>query len=202
MKADYKEQPEEKSFKVLSESEQRTLENAYNCYWALLYKHARKVLKNDFYAEDIVQNVFLKLSNNIGNLNSEQILSYLHTSVRNGVIDVIRKDGNKNRYVLYVERYNQEGYCTTDYHLRENQLKELIEREVSMLPPKMRDIFELSRKKFLSHKEIAETTGASEGTVKKQLYYAIKILRSKLSCMFFLSVMHAILALHKFIRLF
>jgi RNA polymerase sigma-70 factor (ECF subfamily) len=44
----------------------------------------------------------------------------------------------------------------------------------------MREVFELSRKQHLSHKEIAEQLGISEKTVKSQVNNALKILRVKL----------------------
>jgi RNA polymerase sigma-70 factor (ECF subfamily) len=45
----------------------------------------------------------------------------------------------------------------------------------------MREIFELSRKKFLSHKEIADVLDISDKTVKKQINNAIRILKLRLN---------------------
>ncbi len=61
----------------------------------------------------------------------------------------------------------------------------IIEKEIGALPPKMREVFELSRKENLSHKEIAEKLNLSEKTVKKQVNNSLKILRSKLGMVVF-----------------
>jgi len=58
-----------------------------------------------------------------------------------------------------------------------------------LLPPKMREIFELSRKEYLSHKEIAEKLGISEQTVSKQVSNALKILRTKLGFFAYLAIL-------------
>ena len=60
-----------------------------------------------------------------------------------------------------------------------------VEAEIAALPPKMREIFELSRKAHLTHRQIAEKLGLSEKTVKKQVNNSLKILRSKLGSALF-----------------
>jgi len=59
-------------------------------------------------------------------------------------------------------------------------LADLIEKEIQALPSKMRQIFELSRKQYLSYKEIAEQLEISEHTVKSQVSNALRILKLKL----------------------
>jgi len=54
------------------------------------------------------------------------------------------------------------------------------------LPPKMKTVFELSRKANLSHKEIATQLDLSESTVKKHVNNALKILRGKLGLVIYL----------------
>ncbi|MNH46718.1 RNA polymerase sigma factor [compost metagenome] len=56
----------------------------------------------------------------------------------------------------------------------------MIDREIASLPPKMQEVFLMSRKDNLSHKEIADKLGITEPTVKKQVNNALKTLRVKL----------------------
>jgi RNA polymerase sigma-70 factor (ECF subfamily) len=62
----------------------------------------------------------------------------------------------------------------------------MIDREIDALAPKMREIFLLSRRSNLSHKEIAQKLGIAEPTVKKQVNNALKTLRVKLGLLSFL----------------
>jgi RNA polymerase sigma-70 factor (ECF subfamily) len=48
------------------------------------------------------------------------------------------------------------------------------------MPDKMREVFRLSRREHLTHREIANRLQISEETVKKQIYLALKILKSNL----------------------
>ena len=63
-------------------------------------------------------------------------------------------------------------------------MQALIEKEIAALPPKMREIFELSRKANLNYREIADRLNISDKTVKKQMSNALKILRSRLGVLF------------------
>jgi RNA polymerase sigma factor (sigma-70 family) len=73
--------------------------------------------------------------------------------------------------------------------VREHQLSQLIEQEINQLPPKMREIFVLSRKHNLSHRQIAEQLDIAEPTVKKQVANALKILRTKLGLFAYLMML-------------
>jgi len=77
----------------------------------------------------------------------------------------------------------------TDYLIRENQLKAYIEKEIQALTPKMRLMFELSRKENLTHKEIAEKLGTSENNVSTQITTALRILRTKLGLIAFICLL-------------
>ncbi len=64
--------------------------------------------------------------------------------------------------------------------LDEKEILAIVEAEIQNLPPKMKEIFELSRKENLTHREIAEKLNISDQTVKKQVQNALKILKPKI----------------------
>ena len=68
----------------------------------------------------------------------------------------------------------------TDFLVRENDLKALIEKEIHLLPPKMREVFILSRNKRMSHREIADVLAISEQTVSTHIKRALRVLRIRL----------------------
>jgi RNA polymerase sigma-70 factor (ECF subfamily) len=170
----------------------------YDRYWAVLYSHARRLLRDNEQAGDVVQDIFTSLLQNMGKLNPAiPLSSYLYASVRNRIISMIRHDKVQMNYLTYLKSYTTEGVYATDDIVRERELKEQIEREVALLPPKMRAVFEMSRRAHLSHKEIADNASISEETVKRQISFALKILRSKLSCWLLLYIMSSLLMLNK-----
>ena len=170
----------------------------YKRYWGVLYGFARKTLNNDDQAEDVVQEVFANLYERAGDLFQESNISaYLYRSVKNSAIDAIRHDKVKINYVASFKDFYNKGEYTTDNQLREKELKDLIEKEVQNLPPKMRQVFEMSRNAYLTHKEISEITGSTPNTIKKQLRLAIMKLRARLTCLFLFQIMSAILWLNR-----
>ncbi|ADY52091.1 RNA polymerase, sigma-24 subunit, ECF subfamily [Pseudopedobacter saltans DSM 12145] len=162
----------------------------YNRYWEILFRHAYRLLKDKDLAKDIVQEVFVSLWDKIGELDLQfSINAYLYKSVRNKVLNLIEKDKVKNNYLESLAAFINSSEAITDYRLRERLLKEKIEKEIADLPPKMRQIFEMSRKQNLSHRQIAKELNLSDKTVKKQMSNAIKILRLKLGGFIVLSIL-------------
>lgn len=72
-----------------------------------------------------------------------------------------------------------------DEQVIERDFAKLIEAGIQSLPPKMRRIFELSRKEFKTHQEISEELQISSLTVKRQVSNAISILKNKLQSFLF-----------------
>lgn len=170
----------------------------YERYWAILFRYARKMLREDEEAGDIVQDVFIQLWERSAELHPDRnIAGWLYTSMRNRIVTLINRHKRYQDYIASLGEYLEKGECQTDDLLREKEFAVIIEREVEKLPPKMREVFELSRRAHLDHKTIAKTLHISEGTVKKQVANALKILRSRFGMFFFLLVMHVMLAVNR-----
>jgi RNA polymerase sigma-70 factor (ECF subfamily) len=159
----------------------------YNRYKFVLHNHAWNKIRNMDEANDALQEVFATLWLKRESINIGSNLSgYLYTSIRNHLLNVIVRKEVRTRYINSIQQFTNEDGIRTDHLVRENMLKAAIEREIAVLPPRMREVFELSRKQHLSHKEIAAIMNTSEQTVKKQVTKALKILRSKLSLVAYL----------------
>ena len=153
----------------------------YGRYKLILLHHAWMKTKDRDDARDTIQEVFAALWSKRDRINIESNLSgYLYTAVRNHILNMIERKGLESRYVSAIAHFADHGQVVTDHRVRENQLKALIQKEIAALPPRMREVFELSRNQHLNHKQIAALMGTSEQTVKKQMTNALKILRTKL----------------------
>src|ERR1700744_1879749 len=153
----------------------------YNRYKWLLHAHAYKKLGDRDAANDIVQDLFTSLWLKRHDVFISTTLSaYLYTAVRNRVLNIIEHKAVESKHIDSLLEFANGYVAATDHLVREKQLMEIIEKEIADLPPKMREVFELSRKSHLSHREIAEQLNVSEETVKKQVKNALKILRIRL----------------------
>jgi RNA polymerase sigma-70 factor (ECF subfamily) len=198
MKAIYKTYTDEELAVMLNERDMSAYEEIYIRYWHKLYYHAHNMLDDEDQAEDIVQDLFASILNKMGKVTYQSnFVSYLFVSVRNAVLDVFKHQVHRKLYAEDFTAFNKNGAYTIDNYIRTKELEEQINKEIASLPPKMREVFELSRKAFLNHQEIAEKMGSTPGTVKKTISNAIVKLRSRLSCLVLLQVMATILWLNR-----
>lgn len=166
----------------IKSGDQLAFAQLYERYWGLMFHHVLKMTGDMDGTKDLIQELFTHLWINVEQIEPDtNIASYLYVSARNKVINLIRHDKVKNNYLSSLSEF---AYQHRDCILEQLSAKDLsitIEKEIQNLPSKMREIFELSRKKFLTHKEIANELHISDKTVKKQINNAIKILRLRLN---------------------
>lgn len=166
---------------LLKRNDDRAYNEIYQRYKWVLFLHALKRIRNREEAKDIVQELFITLWDKRREMEIKGHLSgYLFTAIRNRVIKFISHQQVESVYISSLGNSINAGVCITDHRTRENNLAEIIEREIQDLPEKMRQVFILSRKHNLSHKEISAQLGIEETTVKRQISNALKILRTKL----------------------
>lgn len=174
-------------FDLLKSGERGVFAEIYKRYKFILHNHAYKKIGNREEAKDVVQDVFtnLWLKREIIKVHTN-LSGYLYTSLKNSILNLFAHQHVREKYVASMEIFSGMGAIETDGEIREKQLSELIEIEIFALPSKMRNVFELSRKSYLSHKEIAGQLNISEKTVDRHISNALKILRTKLNMLFFL----------------
>jgi RNA polymerase sigma-70 factor (family 1) len=171
---------------LLRDSDEYAFTEIHHRYYGVLYRHAYKNLADDQEVEDILQDVFIYLWHNRQSIDSaENIAAYLYTAVRNKMLNNFRHSKVKQKHISSLQAFINNHQPETDESIRVKQLTAIIEAEVSQLPPKMRQVFEMSRNGNLSHQEIAEQLQISTHTVKKQVNNSLKVLRLKLSGKFF-----------------
>lgn len=166
---------------LLKEGNHAAFAEIYDRHWGRLYIHALKMLKDENEAKDMVQEAFIGLWNNASALNvSSSLSAYLFSSMRNKVLNQIRNNRVRTGYIDLFSHYMDTHNQTVLERMEEKELLSAIEEVIQSLPEKMKEVFELSRKDHLSHKEIAEKLGISDKTVKRQISNALSILRIRL----------------------
>lgn len=138
---------------------------------------AMYVLKRQDAAEDVVQNVFLKLWDKraqLDQLNNPK--AYIMQMARNGALDLVKKGDHLGEEYIPLEF--EEEY--TDTNPEHEDMRKAIEQAVSQLSPKCRLVFSLSRFEGLTNPEIAEHLDVSIRTVETQISNALKSFRTDL----------------------
>lgn len=180
--------PDNELLRLLKESDHSAYNEIYERYFFLIYTHAYKKLQDEEQAKDIVQDVFANLwfKRDI-NLPVSNLAGYLFVAVRNKIFDHFAHEQVKAKYVDSLHDFwKSNPGLPTDHRIRENELKDYIEKAISELPPKMRQVFEMSRKEELSYKAIAAELSTSENNVSKQVNNALRAIKAKLGCLIML----------------
>ena len=200
MPADYAHFTDAELAELINEQDRSAFQEVYSRYWPILYIHAKKMMGDGDEAQDIIQDLFTNLFRKMGQqkLNS-QIGGFLYRSTRNLIIDAMRSKKRRADYLQYLITYKDETASGSDADLIASELTKQIEKEIGLLSPRMRQIFEMSRRSYKTNKEIATELDTTEKNVQKQIQNAVKQLKSKLTCFLCLQIMSAIIWLNRFL---
>ncbi|WP_220388737.1 RNA polymerase sigma factor [[Flexibacter] sp. ATCC 35208] len=172
--------PDHQLLQLLSAGSQASYTVIYERYSEILFRHAYNMLEDRAEAEDVIQEVFLMLwTKRAGAAGAKSLSGYLYASVRNRILNHLTHQKVVDKYLDSIRTYMEAGGYTADELLREKELAAVIEREIEAMPPKMREIFLMSREQELSHKSIGELLNISDKTVKQQVYKAVKQLKGR-----------------------
>lgn len=166
---------------LLQSGDAGALEEIYKRYQGILLSHASRRLDNPEEASDMVQDLFIYLWTNRAQLQIKSTLAaYLYRSIRNRLINAYRNQQRKEVHLASLQHYVDNSPQVPDELIRQKELIRLVESEIAALPPKMRLIFEMSRKLEMSHQQIADELDISQHTVRTQVRSALRVLRAKL----------------------
>lgn len=144
------------------------------CFFAARYLHDIQA------AEGIVQDVFVRLWESRETLGIQSSLkSYLYASVRNACLNHIKHENFSTSLDDEVERPDTAA-AQPDIQVESAELAEALEKAMSALAPKCRQIFAMAKYDGLSYEEIAGILNISINTVKTQLKRALRSLSTSL----------------------
>jgi len=166
----------------LMEGNEKAFRKLYDLYLNDLYRFSLSLVVLKPYAEEIVQDVFLKLWMNRKTLKPDlSIKSYLFTITRNGSISFLKKAANNKKMREEIFYKSQKQLNSTERYVREAEIENIKEEALELLTPRRRQIFEMSRNDGKSYEEIAIELGISPNTVRNQMSMALETLRNFLS---------------------
>jgi len=159
----------------------------YDTMYSSLCLFSNKYVESLDIAQDIVQEVFIKIwEDKIEFKNENSIKSYLYTAVKNRSLDYLKS--NYFRSTQSLAKEDVADWQTDPFFLREVVISEasvIIEKAIDTLPKKCAQIIKLSIK-GMSNAEIAEELGISLNTIKAQKKIAYKRMKPLLKDYFIL----------------
>lgn len=155
------------------------LHDLMNAYGKDVWNFAYSMTRKWDQADDITQEVFLKVYRNLHTFRSESsVKTWLLAITRNMVLDY-RKSAFLRRVTL-VDAFRDDGAAhSAEHEVIESLAVNEMWKQVLHLPYKYREVIILYAHYQLSMKEMAELLGVSEGTVKSRLFHARRKLAAK-----------------------
>ena len=164
--------------KGLINGNEKAFRKLFDSYSNDLYKFSLSMVCSKTYAEEIVQDVFMKVWIKRESLNPEMSFkSYIFTITRNKSIKFLKKAANNRKLREEIFYKNQKFINSTDLYVRELELEFLKKEALDKLSPRRRLIFEMSRNENKSYEDIANELGISISTVRNQMSKSLEILR-------------------------
>lgn len=154
------------------------IENSYKEFRQPLYIYICKAVKNDDEAEDMVQDVFLKLIEYDDMLRQDTVKYFIFTIAKNLILDFHRKCSVVNNYNSYYSySYNESTVDDTSSNAVVKDILRMERKYISKLPRQRRRIYELVRYEEKTVSDISSEMSLSIKTVENHLLLGRKYVR-------------------------
>ena len=142
-----------------------------------LLRYATRIVNNPFAAQDVVQNVFVKLFQawKEGTRPSSRLRGWLFAVTHNEAVDHVRRE-SRERALHEKAAETQQDRCEDGVHCAQTDAarREAVLQSLRRLDPPEQQVVLLRLEQGLSYSEIAEITGRSEGNVGCLLHHAVR----------------------------
>jgi RNA polymerase sigma-70 factor, ECF subfamily len=183
LRTTYKNLSDEKLMHEMQQGKDHAFHELYDRYAQNLYQYFyRRMWKDREKSEDFVHDLFAKLIKNPDSFDtSRSFKTWIFSVANNMTINEYKKQAVRSVVTSGEENeYQASTAAPADSLVQDEMFREALEKELVQLDEKHREVFELRHIQGFSVKEIAQTLGINEGTVKSRVFYAVKELTGKL----------------------
>jgi RNA polymerase sigma-19 factor, ECF subfamily len=150
----------------------------FDHYRDAIYAFALKVTRHGSIAEEIVQDVFVKIwINRTGLADIRNFADFLYIIARNHTFNSLRSLARERKLNIDSTADLQITGVSTEAIIVQRDYDRLLLQAVAQLPPQQRLVYTLGRQQGLSREEIAAQLNIAPGTVKVHMAQALKTLR-------------------------
>lgn len=173
---------EEKLISLLATGSEYAFQLLYDRYRNRIYQTAIRYLKSPLPAQEVVQDVFLKLWFERAQIRSNQCLeAWLYTVARNNILNRLKKIAREWKAMDGLKQVLPPAADNTAHKVEDAQYNRLLQEAIRELPEQQQKVFQLARQEQLTYAEIGEQMGLSPLTVKTHMSRALAAIKAYLA---------------------
>lgn len=162
----------------IAEGDQQAFTLIFKHYQRFVFSFSKKLTASDESANEVVQDIFLKIWLNRENLiEVKNFGAYLNRLVRNHSLNVVRQRLQENKYAAEFETVFSETDVSTILQLDYNDTNNLLNQAIALLSPQQRMVYQLCHQQGLKYHEAATQMNISAQTVNAYMKDALKKIR-------------------------
>ena len=144
-------------------------------YQEKLYWHIRRIVVTHEDADDVLQNMFIKVWKGLENFREDsQLYTWLYRIATNESLTFINKEKKRNSVSLSDEENGLSNKLKSDSHFDANKLEWKLQLAIQSLPEKQRLVFNLRYYEEMPYEEMSHVLETSEGALKASYHHAAK----------------------------
>ena len=160
---------------LLKQGDERAFDHFYQLYSLPIYRKLLKMIKVDILAEELMQDVFVRLWDKRHLIEPGQSFkSYLYLIAQNLVHDFYRKVAREERLQSEIKAFSTELYLHTEERLFLKETKEILDKAINQLPAQQKLVFNLCKIEGKSYEEVSDALGISTSTINGHIVKATK----------------------------
>jgi len=156
-------------------SKERAFTAMIKKYQEKLYWHVRRMVIEHEDANDVLQNVFIRVWNGLENFREEsQLYTWLYRIATNECLTYIEQQKKRSSVSLSDVESGLSNKIKADSHFDANRLEWKLQLAIQQLPEKQRIVFNLRYYDEMPYEEMSRVLETSEGALKASYHHAVK----------------------------
>ncbi|PGH38913.1 MAG: hypothetical protein CRN43_12235 [Candidatus Nephrothrix sp. EaCA] len=177
----YPDYQDEELLAALQQGDRKAFDELFRRYWQPLLQQAVNSLPSQEHAEEVVQDLFIKIWNTQTSLRIVNVSYYLHACIRNHCISAIRTLMSEKKNWEYYKNFIPRQDESAETHFIRHETSELWEERISRLPSKTQQIFRMKVLDGLSFRDIETKLHCTRKTIDYHLSKSRELLKTNLS---------------------
>jgi RNA polymerase sigma-70 factor (ECF subfamily) len=170
--------PEDKELLVLfrePDQKEKAFTRIIKKYQEKLYWHIRRMVVEHEDANDVLQNMFIKMWNGLENFREDsQLYTWLYRIATNESLTFLEQKKKRTAVSIDGEETNLSNSIKADKHFDANRLEWKLQLAIQELPEKQRVVFNLRYYDEMPYEQMSRVLETSEGALKASYHHAVK----------------------------